>query len=91
MIDGKIVIKSICWGQWFKDNYEYLNDRVFRDPKNITANFEFSKLLKLALTMNVIQIEELFNNDNFVINKINNNTLLRQNLKQIKIHLKNKK
>ena len=88
VINSKIVIKSVGWGQWFKNNYEYLNHHVFRDRKNLIANSELSKLLKRALIIKAIEIEDLFKDDNFVINKINNNVILRENLEQIKTKLK---
>lgn len=87
VVDRKIAVESIYWGQWFQNNYEYLNHHYFRDSKNVFANSEFAKLLKKALSMDLFQIEDFFADDNFVINKINKNAILRKDLEQIRIKL----
>ena len=87
VIEDKIVVKSINLGEWFKDNYEYLNHYIFRDRKNILANAELAKLIKKALLINALCLEDLFNDDNFVMNIIQKNVLLKEDLKQIKNNL----
>ena len=90
VIKGKIIVESIYWGQWFKNNYEYLNDRFFSNHQNIFVNLEFAKLLKKGLSMNLFSVEDFFEDDNFIINRIIQHTVLRKHLEQIKTQLKNK-
>ena len=91
VIDGKIVVNSIDWGKWFADNYKYLNHHVFKDNKNIMANAELAKLIKKALAINALCLEDMFNDDSFVTNKIKDNPILKSDLEQIKVDLKTKK
>ena len=91
VINDKIIVNSINWGQWFKDNYEYLNHHFFRDSKNILANAELAKLIKKALATNVLCLEDMFNDDNFITKKIKSNAILKSDLEQIKLDLKTKK
>ena len=90
-VESEIAVKSAFWGQWFKDNYDYLNQHIFRDDKNVTANTMFSQLLKKALSMKAIAIEDFFQDDNFIINRINNYPVLQEDLKHIKTQLESNK
>ena len=91
VVDKIIAINSVGWGQWFKSNYEYLNQYFFGDSKNVMANSMFTDLLRQALQINVLQIEDFFQDDNFLIDRINSHDILKAHLKQIKIQLKHQK
>lgn len=86
--DGTIVINSLAQGHWFKNNYEYLNQYFFRDPKNAIANSAFSKLLQEALKIKVLQLEDFFQNDDFIIERINSHPMLKKRLKSIEVELR---
>ena len=88
-VESEIAVKSVFWGQWFKDNYDYLNQHIFRDYKNVAANTMFSQLLKKALSINAIAVEDFFQDDNFVLSKINDRPVLQEDLKSIKTQLEN--
>ena len=90
-IESEIAVKSVFWGQWFKDNYDYLNQHIFGDYRNAAANAMFSQLLKKALLINAIAIEDFFQNDDFVLSKINNHSVLQEDLKSIKTQLESDK
>lgn len=90
VVDGVVTINSIAWGQWFKNNYEYLNQYFFQDAKNTMANCEFTKLLQSALEIDVVKIEDFFQDDNFIINKINSCKILKDRLELIKVRLENR-
>ena len=91
VVDGNIAINSLSQGRWFKNNYEYLNQHFFRDPKNVVANLTFSKLLKKALEIEVLQLKDFFQDDNFIIDRINSHEMLRKRLKLIPIQLQEQK
>jgi len=88
VVDGTIAINSLAQGYWFRNNYEYLNQYFFRDPKNAVANSAFSKLLQEALKIKVLQLEDFFQNDDFIIERINSHPVLKKRLKSIEIELK---
>ena len=88
LIKEKIVVKSVFWGQWFKDNYEYLNRYIFQDYKNIVANSLLFQLLKKALLMNVIQLEDFFEDDKHIIGKITDCSSLKTSFDLIVLRLK---
>ena len=88
VVEGKIAVESIHWGQWFQNNYKYLNEQFFNNYQNVFVNLEFAKLLKKGLSMNLFQIEDFFQDDNFIINRISQHTVLIKYLEQIKIQLK---
>ena len=90
-VESEIAVKSVFWGQWFKDNYDYLNQHIFRDYKNVAANTMFSQLLKKALSINAIAVEDFFQDDNFVLSKINDRPVLQEDLKSLKIQLESDK
>ena len=89
VVNGAIAIESVYWGQWFQDLYQYLNQNIFRDSKNIIVNLEFTKLLKRALKMSVIEIEDFFQDDRFILNKINDCEILKADLEKINTELNN--
>ena len=89
ILDGKIVIKSVFWGQWFKDNYEYLNNYIFQDSKNIAANALLSQLLKEALSNEVVTIEDFFLDERYIINKLNSCSSFKQSFNSIAIQIEN--
>ena len=91
VVNGTIAINSIEQAYWFKNNYQYLNRHFFGDAKNIMANSAFSKLLQAALKAEVLQIEDFFQDDNFVIDKINEDRTFKERLQAIGIGLKNLK
>lgn len=88
VVNGTIAVNSISWGRWFQSNYEYLNQHFFQDLKNTMVNWEFTKLLKSALKMNVLEIEDFFQDDNWIISKIDGCQVLRDRLDQIKFQCK---
>lgn len=91
VVGGTIAVNSVSQGCWFKNNYEYLNWHFFRDAKNMLANSAFSKLLKEALRIEVLQPEDFFQDDNFILDKIDSREMLRESLELIKIQLEEPK
>ena len=87
VVKGKIAVQSIYWGQWFQNNYEYLNHYFYRDSRNVFVNLEFTKLLRKALNLNLLQIEDFFKDDNFIMNIIDRHIVLRKHLDRIKNEL----
>lgn len=88
VVNGKIAVESIYWGQWFQNNYEYLNHYFYRDIRNVFVNLEFAKLLTKALNLNLLQIEDFFKDDNFIMNIIDRDIVLKKRLDRIKNKLK---
>ena len=83
LVKEKIVVKSVFWGQWFKENYQYLNDCFFQDSKNMAANSLLSQLLKKALSSNVITMEDFFRDDRYIIDKLNSCSRFKNSFKAI--------
>ena len=88
LVKEKIVVKSLFWGRWFKDNYDYLNNYIFQDSKNIAANTLLSQLLKKALSNDVLTIEDFFKDDKYIIDKLKGCSSFKQSFDSIAVKLK---
>ena len=61
---------------------------VFHDRKNIVANKLLAQLLQQALSINTIQLQDFFEHDKYIIDKINNCSILKDSFKSIRLQLK---
>ncbi|WP_297629975.1 HD domain-containing protein [uncultured Clostridium sp.] len=72
VIDGEIVIKDICYAEWFVEVYCKLVMDCFAHPLNIYANDILKKALKISLELKEIKLIDFLEDDEFIYNKLKN-------------------
>ncbi len=70
--DGEIVINSINAAEWFVNTYYKEVIDFFLNPLGIYANDRLSKAIKLALSLSEITLDDLLEDDNYVLNILKN-------------------
>ncbi len=70
--DGEIVINSINAAEWFVNTYYKEVIGFFLNPLNIYAYNRLSNALKLALDNEIITLEDLLQDDNYVLSILKN-------------------
>lgn len=68
VVNGEIVINSIESAQWFVDVYYKEVIGFFMDPLNVYAYQKLSKCIKIALHRGEIKLDDLLEDDNYVLN-----------------------
>lgn len=66
VIDGEIIINDIAAAEWFVNTYYKEVIDFFMDPLNVYANNKLAEIIRLALKLGVISLEDLLADDNFV-------------------------
>lgn len=72
IVDDEIVIKSIAGAEWFVNTYYKEVIGFFMNPLNVYSNDRLSKAVKLALSLNEIILEDLLEDDNYILNLLKN-------------------
>lgn len=72
VINGEVVIKSVDAAEWFVNTYYKEVIGFFLNPLNIYAYNRLSNALKVALDNEVITLEDLLQDDNYVLNILKN-------------------
>lgn len=70
--DGEIVINSIDAAEWFVNTYYKEVIGFFLNPLNIYAYNRLSNALKLALDNEILTLEDLLEDDNYVLDILKN-------------------
>ncbi|MEI5909585.1 HD domain-containing protein [Bacillus spongiae] len=70
IVNRKIYIDSIEWTEWFVDTYYKEVIDYFLDPLNIYGYTILSKILKMALTKNIVRPEDFLGTDEEIINQL---------------------
>lgn len=70
--DGEIVINSINAAEWFVNTYYKEVIGFFLNPLNIYAYNRLSNALKVALDNEIINLEDLLQDDNYVLSILKN-------------------
>ena len=72
VIDGEIIITTINAAEWFVNTYYKEIIGFFLNPLNIYAYNRLSNALKVALDNDIITLEDLLQDDNYVLNILKN-------------------
>ena len=72
IVDKEIVINSISAAEWFVNTYYKEVIYFFLNPLNIYAYNRLSNALKVALDNDIITLEDLLQDDNYVLNILKN-------------------
>lgn len=88
--DGEIVINSINAAEWFVNTYYKEVIGFFLNPLNIYAYNRLSNALKVALDNDIITLEDLLQDDNYVLNILKNskNQEIRSLIKSLNYDVK---
>ena len=88
--DGEIVINSINAAEWFVNTYYKEVIGFFLNPLNIYAYNRLSNALKVALDNDIITLEDLLQDDNYVLHILKNskNQEIRSLIKSLNYDVK---
>lgn len=90
--DNRIVLKSKAYGKWFQAKYNFLTTEYFEGEENVAINIIMKKLIKDCLEKGIIEEKDFFEDDFYLIDKINQKFNLMQRIDKIRDNgLKNKK
>lgn len=76
--EGRVVLRSVEAARWFQNFYQELNRDFFRHPINLAASRFLVDVLREALDSGVLQEDDLFTNDQIIINKVAQSSLRRR-------------
>lgn len=82
--DGRVVVSNIEFGQWFKKQYQILVTEYFGAAENVEINIIMKKIIQECLTKNILEEKDFFQDDFYVINKINQSFNLQDRIFEIK-------
>lgn len=80
---GRIVVKAIEYGQWFRAKYEYLVSEYFAGKENIAINLVMKKIVKECLDQGVLQESDFYQDDFYLLEKINAAFDLKQRINEL--------
>lgn len=89
--DNRIVLKSKDYGIWFQAKYNFLATEYFEGQENVAINLIMKKIIKECLEKGIIEEKDFFEDDFYLIGKINQEFDLMQWIDTIRNNgLKNK-
>ena len=95
--DHRIVLKSKEHGKWFQAKYNFLTTEYFEGEESTEINIIMKEIVKDCLQKRIIEENDFFEDDFYLIDKINQKLNLKQRIKEISVkgfknkHLKTKK
>ncbi|WBL20864.1 HD domain-containing protein [Zunongwangia sp. HRR-M8] len=84
IVDNRIVLISQEYGKWFQSKYEFLVSEYFGGKQNKEVNILMKEIVKDCLTKGIIQEDDFYQDDFYLINKINRWVNLRKKIDEIK-------
>lgn len=90
IVNGEIMMNSIKGAELFVETYYKEVIEFFLDPLNIYANDRLAKSIRIALKQNIIQLDDLLEDDEYVYNLLcsSNNDDLNKLIKSINTNVK---
>lgn len=90
--DDRIVLKSKDYAKWFQSKYNFLTAEYFESPENVEINIIMKEIIKSCLGTGIIEEQDFFEDDFYLMDKINQKLNLKQWIDRIRSNgLKNKK
>ncbi|RNL75232.1 HD domain-containing protein [Sinomicrobium pectinilyticum] len=90
--DHRIVLKSEDYGKWFQAKYNFLTAEYFEGEENVEINIIMKTIIKDCLEKGIIEEKDFFEDDFYLMDKINQKFNLMQWIVKIRGNgLKNKK
>lgn len=90
--EHRIVLKSKDYGIWFQSEYNFLTAEYFEGAENVEINIIMKTIIKDCLEKGIIEEKDFYEDDFYLIDKINQQSDLRQWIDKIGDDgLKNKK
>lgn len=69
--NNRIVLKSKEYGEWFHAKFNFLTNEYFDGKENVEINLIMKKIIKDCLKKGIIEEKDFFEDDFFIIDKIN--------------------
>ncbi|NGM64209.1 HD domain-containing protein [Sphingobacterium sp. SGR-19] len=92
MFDNRIVLKSKDYAEWFQSKYNFLTAEYFESPENVEINLIMREIIRSCLGTGIIEEQDFFEDDFYLMDKINQKLNLKQWIDRIRSKgLKNKK
>jgi len=82
--ENRIVLKSKDYGKWFQEKYNFLTAEYFEGEENLEINVIMKKIIKDCLEKGIIEEKDFFEDDFYLINKINQKSNLVQWIEKIR-------
>lgn len=83
VVDNRIVLISVAHGKWFQSKYEFLVSAYFGGKENSEVNILMKKIVKDCLTKGIIQEDDFYRDDFYLIDKIERSVNLAQMIGEI--------
>ena len=83
IVDNRIVLISEEHAKWFQSKYEFLVAEYFGGKQNKGVNILMKKIVKDCLTKGIIQEEDFYQDDFYLIDKINRSVNLKKMISEI--------
>ncbi len=92
IVDNRIVLISEEHAKWFQSKYEFLVSEYFGGKQNKEVNILMKKIVKDCIAKGIIQEEDFYQDDFYLIDKINRSVNLKKMISEIeKIEMDNGK
>ncbi|MEM6379189.1 MAG: phosphohydrolase, partial [Bacteroidota bacterium] len=82
--DGRIALKSRIYGEWFQSKYAFLVSAYFGGKENVEANLAMKKIIKDSMEKGIIVESDFFEDDFYLIEKINAHFDLKKRIERIR-------
>lgn len=86
IFENRIVLKSENYGKWFQTKYDFLVTEYFGGKDNMEINAVMKKIIKDGLEQGIIEESDFFENDFYLMEKINRSFNLRERIDKLKEH-----
>lgn len=83
IVDNRIVLISEEHAKWFQSKYEFLVSEYFGGKQNKEVNILMKNIVKDCLTKGIIQETDFYQDDFYLINKINRSVNLKKMIGEI--------
>lgn len=82
--DNRIVLTSKDYGKWFQAKYNFLTAEYFEGEQNVEINIIMKKIIQDCLEKDIIEEKDFFEDDFYLIDKINQKFNLMQWIEKIR-------
>jgi HD superfamily phosphohydrolase len=83
IVNNRIVVISEEHGKWFQSRYEFLVSEYFGGKQNKDVNILMKKIVKDCLTKGIIEEDDFYQDDFYLIDKINRSVNLKKMIGEI--------
>lgn len=83
LFDNRIVLASVAHGKWFQSKYEFLVSEYFGGKQNQEVNILMKQVAKDCLNKGIIQEDDFYHDDFYLLDKIERSVDLRKMISEI--------